>query len=126
MGGTRRAVAGLEFPDHALDGRGLLALLFQAGQRRLQDVRRRLAEAAAALAVEVDRRRVQAQQHGRRLHRIGFGAVVFGGEFLEAELGFAADFPEEIDVDAFGLGFGALQQFAGSRARRSAAGHWRP
>jgi hypothetical protein len=104
----------LEFPDHAFDGRGLLALLFQAGQRRLKDVRRRLAEAAATLAVEIDRRRVQAQQHRRGLHCIRFGAVVVGGEFLEAELGFAAGLPEEIDIHAFGFRFGAVDQFAGS------------
>ena len=103
----------LEFFDHALDQRRLLPLPFESGQRGLQDFRRRLAEAAAALAMEIDRRRMQAQQHCRGLHRIGFGAVVFGGELLEAELLFAAGFPEEIDVDARRLVFRALQQFAG-------------
>jgi hypothetical protein len=105
----------LEFVDHALDGRRLLALLFQTGQRGLQDFGRRLAEAAAALAVEMDRRRMQAQQHRCRLHGIRFGAVVLGGEILEAELLFAADFPEEIDVDAFRFRLRPFQQFAGCR-----------
>ena len=101
-----------EFAGHAFDGQRLLTFFLQPGQRRLQDLGRRLAEAAAALAMEIHRRRVQAQQHGGHLHGIGFGAVVFGGQLLEAELCFAADLPQEIDVDALGLGFGTFQQFA--------------
>jgi hypothetical protein len=57
---------------------------------------------------------MQAQQHRRGLHCIRFGAVVVGGEFLEAELGFATGFPEEINIHALGLRFGAFKQFAGS------------
>ena len=114
-----RQLAVLEFLDHALDGGGLQALLFQSGEGGLQDLGWRLAEAATALAVEIHRRRMQAQQHGRRLHGIGLGTVVFSGEFFESEFLFAADFPEKTDVDPFRVRFAALQQFARRRGGKA-------
>jgi hypothetical protein len=105
-----RQAAGDELGAHALDRGGLLALLLEAGERGLEDVGGGLAEAPAALAVEPDRRRVQAQQQGGRFDRGGCAALVFGGEVGEGEFVLAADFPEELDVQAFGLGLGAREQ----------------
>jgi hypothetical protein len=104
--------AGEELVAHALDGGGLLLLFLEAGEGGLEDFGGGLAEAAAALAVEVDRRGVEAQQHGGGFDRAGFVAEVFAGEVDEGEFVVAADFPQELGVEAFGLGFGALQQLA--------------
>ncbi len=112
FGGQR---AGLQFFDHALDGRSLLALLLETGQRRLQDLRRGLAEAPLALAVEVNRRRMQAQQQRRRFHGGRLAAGVVGGELLEAELGVRTGFPEEVDVDGGRFALGEIEQFRGRR-----------
>jgi len=62
---------------------------------------------------------MQTQQHRSGLHRIGFAAVVFRSELLEAELFLATDFPEEIDVDALRLGLGAFQQFSRRRGDKA-------
>jgi hypothetical protein len=110
-----RQRAGLEFAGHALDGQRLLALLLQPGQRRLEDVGRRLAEAALALAMEMNRRGMQPQQDGRRLDRLRGAAAIFPRQFLEAEFGLAADLPEEFRLDAFRFRLGALEQFARRR-----------
>jgi len=87
-----------------------------AGQRGLEVLRRCLAEAAASLAMEIHRCRMQAQQDGRRLHRAGALTVVLGGEVLEAELGLAARFPEEFRLDAFRFAFRALEQLGRRRS----------
>ena len=95
-----------------IHGGGLLALLLEAGEGGLEDFGGGLAEAAAALAVEVDRRGVEAQQHGGGFDRAGFVTEVFAGEVDEGEFVVAADFPQELGVEAFCLGLGTLQQLA--------------
>ena len=123
LGGQR---AGLEFADHALDGQRLLALLFQAGQRGLQNVGRRLAEAALALAVEIDRRRMQAQQHRRRFDRRRLVSGVVGGKFLEAELARRGQASHRKSDSISPASRSARVSNSPAPAPRSAAAHWRP
>jgi hypothetical protein len=114
-GDFRRQTECLEFADPALDGERLLALLFQAGQRRREDVGRRLAEAALALAVEIDGRGVHGQQHRRRLDRGGVVSVVITGKIEKRKLAIACALPEEIRFDLLGQRCRLLQQ--GARRR---------
>ena len=111
----RRQSPQLQFFGHALDSQGLLPLLLQSGQGRLEDLRRRLAEAPAALAVEVDRCRMQAQQGGCGLDRTRVAAEIVAGEVGEGEFGVAAGFPEKVGVHAFGLGLGTRYQVGAGR-----------
>jgi len=99
-----------ELVAHALDRFLALAFLLQTGERRLQDLGRRLLEASLALAVEVDRRAVQAQQQRRRFDRGGFGAIVFPREVEIGELFLAAHFPQEVGVERLGLALGLVEQ----------------
>ncbi len=115
----RRQAARLQFSGHALDGERLLTFLLLPGQRRLEDLRRGLAETPLALAVKVDRRGVQAQQHGSGLDGGRRMPGVFGGELGEAELLLAASLPEKLAVDLRRRGLGLRQQFA--RAGRAEA-----
>ena len=93
-----------------VDGLGLLALALEARERRLQGVRRRGLEAPLALAVKVDRCRVQLDEDARRLERRRRAAVILGGQLGEAELRPAASLPQKIGVDLGGAALGALEK----------------
>src|SRR5690606_6051739 len=70
------------------------------------------AEAALATAVEIVRRVVQAEQHGRLLHGVGLVAEVFLGQVFKPKLVLGGDFPDQVQVNLGGLG-GALGQHVG-------------
>jgi hypothetical protein len=106
---------GLEFSDHALDGQGLLALLFETGEGRLENFGRSLAEAALALAMEIDRRRMQGQQQRRRFDRRGDVTEVLVGKIRKRKLAVTHTLPEKIGLDAGGQRLGLIEQSVGSR-----------
>jgi hypothetical protein len=93
-----RQAAGLEFFDHALAQQCLLAFLLLTGERGAQDFWWRLAKAALALAMEIHRRRMQAQQQRSGFDGVGFVPVVVGGQLFETEFVVGAGFPEKVGV----------------------------
>lgn len=111
--------AGLQFVGHAGNAQRLLALLFEAGEGGLENLARRPAKTALALAVEVDRRRLQGQQQGRRFDRVGDVTEVLVGKVEEGELAVAEAFPEEVLLDAAGQRLGLIEQ--GGRCRLTVA-----
>ena len=122
----RRQAEGLQFADPALDRERLLTLLFKTGQRSCENVRRRLAEAALALAMEIDRRRVHGQQHRRRFDRRRLVSVVVAGKIQKRELAIVHALPQEIRFDFLGQRRRLLQQGTRPQASRNAATRWRP
>ena len=108
----RRQPKFLEFGDPGIHRQRLLALLFQTGQRRRENLGRRLAEAAFAFAVKIDGRRVHSQQHRSRFDRRRIVAVVIAGEIEKRELAVIDAFPQEIRLDLFGERRRLFQQVA--------------
>jgi hypothetical protein len=100
----------LELGNHAFDGQGLLPLLLQTGECRLEDVGRGLAEAALALAMEVDGCRMQGQQQRCRFDRRGGVTKVFVGHIGEGKLPVSHAFPEKISLDPGRQDFGLIKQ----------------
>ena len=105
-------LAGDQFALHALDLLLLQALFLGAGQRGGEDVRRGLAETPLALAMEMDGRGEQLEQHRCGFHGRGRMAEVVGGEVGKAELVVAAHFPQEIGFHAGAFGLGTGDQLA--------------
>ena len=105
----------LQLGDPALHGQRLLALFLEAGECGGENVRRCLAKAPLALAMEVDRGGVQRQQNGARLDRRRVVAVVVAGEIEEGKLAFAGALPEEIGLDLFGQRCRLFEQGTGRR-----------
>jgi hypothetical protein len=87
----------------------------QRGQRQLDGLGRRRAESPAPLAVEIDGRRRQLDQHAGRLRGAGRAAEVLAGQVAKAELVGRRALPEEVDVDLVGDRLGRGHQVARGR-----------
>src|SRR5471032_1508654 len=77
----------------------LLFLFLDAGLRGAQRLLGRGLVAATAFFVEVDRRRMQAQDQAGGLGRQRRVAEVFRAQLGETEFLFARHFPQEVEVD---------------------------
>jgi hypothetical protein len=97
----------------------LLVLLAPPGhgrQRSAQNVGRGRAETALALAMKIDRCRMQPQQDGRRLDRGRLVPEVFAGQLFEAEFLLRRALPQKIQLDRVRLATGLLKQLRAGRA----------
>jgi hypothetical protein len=101
---------GLQFADHAFDAQYLLALLFETRKSGLENIGCCLAKAALAFAMEIDGRRMQGQQQGRRLDRRRDMAEVLVGKIRKRKLAVAQTLPEKLLLDAGGERLGLLEQ----------------
>ena len=111
----RRRAAGGELGGPDLDPRGLLFLALDRAERGTQGIGRRRSIATTPLAVEVDRRCMQAKQQAGRLDRRWRMTVVVAGKRCEVELVLRGALPEEVEVDALGGTVRALHQIGGRR-----------
>ena len=109
----RRAAPRGQFRGPGLDLRLHLFFLFDRGQGLLQDLGRRLLEAALAGAAEVVRRLEQAQQRrGLLLQRRLVGEIV-ARQVGEAELLLRREFPGQFELDGVRQRLGLVHQLGG-------------
>jgi hypothetical protein len=99
--------------DHLGDGGLLLPPALERSQGQPHRFGGRRAKPAAALAVEVDGRRSELEQHARRLHRGGLAAEVVAGEIVEGEFVLRGALPEKVDVDLAGDRLGGRHELGG-------------
>ena len=103
-----------------------LLLLLDRGQRLLQDLGRRLLEAALAGAAEVVRRLEQAQQRRRLLRQRGIGAEIVARQVGEAEFVLGREFPGQVQFDGRRPAPAPRAAVPPAAASRTSAGCWRP
>jgi hypothetical protein len=77
----------------------LLAFPFEAGEGSLENFGRGLAETTFALAMKIDRRRMQGQQERSGFKRRGDVAEVLVGKIRKRKLAVTDTLPEKIGLD---------------------------
>jgi hypothetical protein len=109
------ALAGGQLLRPLLDLQRDLLLALDGHQGLLEDVFRRLLEAALAATVEVVRGLEQAHQHGGLLHGVGAVAEVLAGQLVKAEVFLGGHFPDQVHVDVGACAAAWAISFGGRR-----------